>query len=147
MRHGLMLACLALCACGGSNGNALPDLNAAFAKTWTGTSTTTAAGQTFTGTNSHLTILLVTGHIATVSTGCPDASGSVNATGTGNSASWSGTLACPPVQVTSCSLTLTYTTATLTLSSDNKTLNVQAGGTVSGCTFNNTPFTATFVGT
>ena len=28
-----------------------------------------------------------------------------------------------------------------------KTLNVQAGGTVSGCTFSNTPFTTTFVGT
>ena len=146
MRNGLMLTCLALCACGSSNGSS--GLNAAFAKTWTGTTTTTVSGQTFTGTNGHLTIT-VSGNNATVNTVCPDASGSVNATGSGNSASWSGTLACPPVQVTGCpsSLTLTYTTATLTLSSDNKTLNVQAGGTVSGCNFNNTPFTTTFAGT
>lgn len=144
MRHGPMLACLALCACGSSNGNGL---NAAFGKTWTGTTTYTISGQTPITGHGSLTIT-VSGNTATLTDVCPDGTGSVSTTGSGNSASWTGTLTCPPVQeAAGCSLTLTFTSATLSLSADGKTLNVQAAGTASGCNLNNTPVAITFVGT
>jgi hypothetical protein len=56
----------------------------------------------------------------------------MTATGSGNTASWSGSHACNPVPVTNCTaVTITYSNATATL--NGATLLVVATGTGSGC--------------
>jgi hypothetical protein len=141
MRKAMMLAFLALCACGSSNSNTL---NAAFGKTWTGTTTLTVPGQNPSNSAGQLTVT-VSGNNATVTNICPDGSGSVTATGSGDSASWSGSLNCT-LQANCGTVTLTYKSATLSLSSDSKTLTADASGTAAGCNLSTT-FAAHFVGT
>jgi len=131
-------------ACGGSSGG----LNPAFAKTWVGTSTATITGlQPFTSAGQ-LTVA-VNGDTAHVTGVCPpDGAGAIDAKGSGNSASWSGSMACPPIPQTgvNCSITPTFTAATMTLSADGHTLNASGTGTVTGCNLNTT-FTLAFQGT
>ena|SRR5215475_4494396 len=129
-------------ACGGES------LNSAFGKTWVGTTTATIPGLIPFTSNSQFTVS-VHGDTATATDVCPpNGGGSIDAKGSGNSASWAGSMACPPIPQTglNCSLTLTFTAASMTLSADNKTLNASASGTVTGCNLNTT-FTLVFQGT
>jgi hypothetical protein len=137
MRRTRTLAVLVLCACGSS------PLNSAFGKAWLGTSTVTIPGQAPVSFTSQLNIT-VSGDNATLTNLCPDGSGSLTATGSGNSAAWSGSVSCF-IPGNGCTLTLTYKSTALSLSSDNRTLTSDASGTASGCGLNTT-FTVHFVG-
>jgi hypothetical protein len=81
----------------------------------------------------------VNGSSAQISQVCPDNTGSLTATGSGDSASWSGTLVCPPVLFGSCSsVAMTYMSASVELNlpsdpGDVLTLGFSAGGTAAGC--------------
>ena len=138
MQRTRTLAFLALCACGSNT------LNGAFAKAWLGTSTVTILGQAPVDFPSQLNIT-VSGDSATLTNICPDGSGSMTATGSGNSAAWSGSVACF-VPGNSCTVTLTYKSTALSLSTDNRTITSDASGTADGCGLNTT-FTVHFVGT
>jgi len=138
MRRPRTLALLALCACGSNT------LNGAFAKAWLGTSTVTILGQAPVNFPSQLNIT-VSGDNATLTNICPDGSGSITATGSGNSAAWSGSVNCF-VPGNNCTLTLTYKSTALSLSSDNRTITSDASGTANGCGLSTT-FTVHFVGT
>lgn len=139
-------AALAL-ACGDDDDSvpAAPPLNPAFAKTWQGGAVLTFPGFTPLTYEAQLSIS-VSGNNATVSHVCFDGSASVVASGSGNTANWSGTLVCPPVPVGNCSaVTATYNSAIASLSENNTTLTVQASGTATGCGTSLT-FTNTFIG-
>ena len=70
---------------------------------------------------------------------------SVDATGSGASASWSGTLTCPLVELSGCNLVaITYTNATVTLTGTNQVTIVGAGNAEACGT--NYPVFLTFVG-
>ncbi len=128
MRRLLLLPILAALACGGSND---PVLDPAFAGTWTGTTTITFPGYAPFYSSGQL-LIAVSGQDANVTEICPDGSGGVTATGTGENAAWSGTYACPAVALGTCaSVAITYTSASAILS--NTTLSVVAAGTASGC--------------
>ena len=129
MRRVLAFLIAATAACGGSSGG---NLDAAMGGTWSGTATLTLQGaspQTFAG---DLT-LTVSGQDATMASVCLDGSGSVTMHGSGRSASWQGSLVCPPVQFTSCSaVTMTFQSVNVTL--NGSTLTAQGAGSASGCT-------------
>jgi hypothetical protein len=84
-------------------------------------------------------IVEVDGNSARVSHVCPDSTGSLTATGSGYSASWSGTMACPPVLFSNCSsVVVTYTNATVRFNlpsepQDTSTFDFYATGTAAGC--------------
>jgi len=81
----------------------------------------------------------VNGNSAQVSHVCPNSTGSLTATGYGNSAYWSGTMACPPVVFGNCSsVVMTYTYAGVTFNppsepGDVSTLTFVASGMAAGC--------------
>ena len=132
----IIAAALALSACGGGGGAEAPpagDLNPAFGGTWTGNTVVTVP--TFPSTTMPGTLdVVVSGRSATITRLCPDGSGSVVATGGGDTASWSGTLVCQPIPVGACpSVTATLTSATGTLGAGGTKLTVNGVGTVSGC--------------
>lgn len=135
-------------ACGGNDGgNSLP-LNPAFAKLWTGTtvvSTTPDAPPPLMswGFDSQVEVNLYGRDLyARIS---PPGVDWVTASGSGNVASWDGHYSCQPTYANTdcslmfvlsnggCSLTFALTHGVLTLSSDTKTLDIAARGTVSGC--------------
>jgi hypothetical protein len=139
----ILFAAILGCSSGRSGS---PTLNPAFGKTWTGTTTIRALGLTPTSYAGQLTVA-VSGDSATVTKVCPDGSGAVSSTGSGNTINWTGNLACPPIAVQTCSaVTFTYSSATLTLSADGSTLTAEASGQLSGCG-GSTSITASFVGT
>jgi len=73
----------------------------------------------------------VSGQNAAFTGVCLDASGSVTAHGSGNSASWSGSLVCPAVQFTCGPVVMTFQSASATL--NGSTMNVQGAGNAAGC--------------
>jgi hypothetical protein len=80
-------------------------------------------------------IIAVSGNTATVAQICLDGTGSVDATGAGDSAAWSGRFACPVIQLSNCgSVVITYTDAmaTLTIGTPDS-LTFVARGTAAGC--------------
>jgi hypothetical protein len=141
MRIGLAVIFATVLACGGSSGG---NLNTAMNGTWAGPATLTFEGeqpQSFTG-QVHV---LVSGQDATFSSICLDGSGSIVAHGNGNSASWSGSLACPAVQFSLCpSVVLTFHSASATL--NGSTLNAGGAGNAAGCNVSK-GFTVSIMGT
>lgn len=143
----IIAAALALAGCGGSSSTEpLTDLNPAFSGTWNGNTLVTVPGFSTSSYASQL-VIAASGRTATITKVCPDGTGTVVASGSGNTAAWSGSLACPPVPVSGCPLvTATLTSANGSLSADATTLTVQAAGTASGCSFTSN-VTLGFVGT
>jgi hypothetical protein len=134
----LTLAAVALLsACGGgSSPEPVSDLNPAMSGTWNGTYTVTATGQALQTAPGTLEVA-VAGRTATITKVCPDGSGTLVATGSGNNAAWAGTLACPPVAVSLCpTVVVTLTSANGSLSADGQTMTVVAHGRASACGLN-----------
>jgi hypothetical protein len=143
----IIAAALALAGCGSSTTTEpLTDLNPAFGGTWNGNTLVSAQGLPSSSFPSQL-VIVASGRTATITKVCPGGTGTVVASGSGNSAAWTGSLACPPVQVSACpAVTATLTSANGSLSADATTLTVQAAGTASGCSATSA-VTLSFVGT
>src|SRR5207237_87701 len=127
MRPQLIAIALA-CACGGSSGGS-PNLDPAFSGTWTGPATLVVSGQ---GSQSYTAriVIAVSGQTATVADVCLDGSGSITAQGSGETASWQGSLTCPPVAFSNCSsVTEVFQSATTTL--NGNALSAQGSGAIS----------------
>jgi hypothetical protein len=150
-------ACLA-CACGSSSeggGGGGTGLNTAFAGTWTGTTVidqafrdainpsreTTEIGVPY-GDPPQRMVVVVNGNSMTVADICPggsghwsDPTGTITANGSGDSATWSGSYACPGITLVGggCSGVFTYSNVTATLNGSHLTViatgNVALGGT------------------
>jgi hypothetical protein len=72
---------------------------------------------------------------------------SISALGSGATASWSGSLTCPQIEIPGCDIVeITYTTATLAFSATTNLLTVVAKGTAVACG-GNYPVFATLLGT
>ena len=141
MKKAIGLIFAAAIACGGSSSD---NLNTAFNGTWTGPLALTIGNQSPQQLGNGQLVISVSGQNANVSQVCLDGSGSVAAHGSGNSASWSGSLACPPIQFTNCSsVVLTLTSASATL--NGSVLTAQGAGTGTGCNTTQN-FTITFTG-
>ena len=139
MRRALLL--LAVTACGSDK------LDPAFAGLWTGSATMTMGTSSFTQNDVQVSIALPNETSLTISPVCPGNTGIITATGKGDSISWSGSVTCPAVALTSCSsVVVTLQSGTATLSSDGKTLTAAASGTATGCSQTNA-FSWQFVGT
>lgn len=145
--HLIIAAALALAGCGGSSSTEpLTDLNPALSGTWNGNTLVSVPSFPTSSYPSQL-VIAASGRTATITRVCPDGTGTVVASGSGNTAAWSGSLACPPVTVSTCTTVIpTLTSANGSLSADATTLTVQAAGTVSGCFFTSN-VTLVFVGT
>jgi hypothetical protein len=139
------VAVAGLSACGGGS-DPLPDLNPAMGGTWTGNTVVSIPG--FPGSSSPSQLQLeVAGTTATISRVCPDGAGVIVASGSGNAAAWTGTLACPPVATAQCAaVTSTLKSANGTLSADGVNLTAVATGTATGCGLT-VGATLTFTGT
>jgi hypothetical protein len=132
-------------ACGGSDSTG--SLDNAFAGTWNGTTTLTLAGYAPYSYASQLSVS-VNGETATASNICPAIGDGHTLTvhGTGNSASWSGSLTCNPVQFTQCSsVVFTFHNASAVLNPSGS-LSAQGSGSATGCGIT-LDFTFSFTGT
>jgi len=146
---GVLVVTLLLASCGGSTETIEPftagPLDPGFAKTWSGSGTMTCPG--FTATESATMPITVSGDSLTASMACLGGSRvNLTATGSGTTASWSGSLSCPPAADSSCA-TWVYTrlSSTLTLNA-NGTLSAFSAGRLVGCG-TNVDCTTTFNGT
>ena len=162
---GLPVGVLALGACAAAPLSG-PPLEADFAGTWSGAATLALTGRNPVPYSLALNIAL-SGCTATVASICPGTvqnqsmrqgnmrlptdsvrptSLAVDATGSGASASWSGALECPRIELSGCAgMGVTYRNATMTLTGSNQ-VTVVATGNAEGCgaTY---PLILTFVGT
>lgn len=125
-RAAVLIAGALLCACG---------LDSSLAGKWQVVSFTTTVdggfGNIVAYGQGELDIS-VSGGSATIANICPDYSKAVNATGSGETASWSGALLCEPIPIESCSsFTATYSGGTVQLK--DSVLIVVAQGTGTGC--------------
>lgn len=121
-------------------GGAAANLNPAFAGTWTGLSVLRKAGNngvTYISSPDTQQFVTVKDQTATMESVCFDGSGPITAAGAGNSAAWTGSLACPSVSFVGSPYTnvkITLTSAAAILSDDGKTLTAKATGTATGFT-------------
>jgi hypothetical protein len=136
MRKRASVAAVALlCACGPS------PLDTALAGTWSVTSFVAIAGGNMVAYGQGELVIAVSGRTADVTNICPDYSGAMSATGSGDSAAWSGTLNCPATVITGCtSFTITNVSGTARLL--GSVLNVIAAGTGTGCGVTDQVYTA-----
>jgi hypothetical protein len=163
-RAGVASTLLALVACATSTLSGTP-LESEFSGTWSGTATLALTGRSPVPYSLALNIA-VTERTAKVASICPGTvenqsvrqgnmrlptdsarpvSLPVSATGSGASASWSGILECPRIQLLGCAgLGVTYSNATLTLTGSNQ-VTVVATGNAEGCG-TSYPLILTFVG-
>ncbi len=124
-----------LCACGGAaspDGGTANELAAGFAGTWGGPMVTRFAigGELNLASVVYVT---VSGGSASLSGVCPDGSGPMAVSGSGTSASFSGSLACPNVAISGCDdLNITYSQALLSLVSATN-LELTVTGVANGC--------------
>jgi len=134
-------ACLTANGCSAtSNG-----LNPAFTGTWNGPTVVTLSGVAQPAYTGQL-IIVVSGSTATVSEVCPDSSGTMTMSGSGNNASWTGSLVCPPKAFGTCAaVTVAFASGSATLSSNNLSLAALGSGTATGCG-NTAPVTFSFTG-
>jgi hypothetical protein len=129
-------------ACG--SGTTVP-LNASIGGTWNGSGVASfGAGGSYTYDST--VVITVSGDVATVRGVCSDGTGTVAATGSGNSASVTGTLTCQGIPLSGCeSVVFTYTQVAVTLTSNN-TIQMGATGNANGCS-ESTTLTTAFTGT
>jgi hypothetical protein len=115
-----------------------------FSGTWSGSATANIQGDapyTYTGQ----IVVSVGGQTANVSEVCPNGDGSFAASGSDDSASWSGTLACSAVALEGCgAVVFTYTSGSLSLGGNM--LAASGAGSGTGCGITNS-FTMSFTGT
>lgn len=137
MRRYVMAAVVAsiMAGCGGSDP---PDpgapLDPGFAKTWSGTLTRTCAGfgtDVYPGGSLPIT---VSGNSLYTRLACPGSTTlAVTATGSGSTATWTGTFSCPPAPAGTCpNAVFTRTSVTFVLNG-NGTLSASGVGTMVGC--------------
>jgi hypothetical protein len=111
-----------------------PVLDPGFARTWTGPLSMNCAGvgtTTYPGGTLPISVL---GYELMTRLACPDGTSlAVTATGSGTTATWSGTFSCPPTALGTCpSGVFTRTSVTFTLNA-NGTLTAAGVGTLVGC--------------
>lgn len=124
-------------ACGGSSSSPAPapppqsaaPLNPSLNGTWKGVSTTEITGFDPQVNNEASLDVAVSGTTAAVSRICPDDTGTVMTSGSGNSLAWSGRFQCPPLTATCGAVTLAITSVTATLGAAN---TLAAAGTFDG---------------
>jgi hypothetical protein len=126
-RFALVLAlALLVSACGGS-----ASLDPAMAGTWAGTATVTMSGLNPLQYSSGLRVS-VSGDTAMVSGICPNGGGAINTVGSGSSAGWTGSYACPPIAFSDCpAVTFTFTSGHIDFR--NGALVAQGAATGAGC--------------
>lgn len=125
-----------LCSCGNSSSpdGGTPPLSSGFAGTWKGMYSFALTGPGTYGPSAVTFPVTVSGNTATVEV-CRN--GNITPSGSGDSASWTGTLACPDTitlsgaNYTCASVSLSFTSGTIALS--NGTITVVTNGTVAGC--------------
>lgn len=119
-------------------------MNPAFAKTWNAATTVNMPGISPLTYGSEPSVT-VSGNTGTVNDFCPNGGQSVRTTGSGNSASWSDSMACAPILLPgqNCNITLTFTSGSLTLSLDGQALTGTGTGTVTGCNMSTVTFSMT----
>lgn len=123
---------LAASACGGSAPAPAASLNPALAGTWSGTTRLTLGSSTF--SESSTVTVTVSGQQGTLYPVCFDGTGTITATGSGDTASWSGTMPCPAVALGGCSsVVLTFVSAGANYLSLNDWLGASASGSATGC--------------
>ena len=138
----VVAAAITLAACGGSDTSGL---NPGLAGSWSGNSILGSDSTLIAQWPATVTVT-VSGQNGAMTPICPGGSGTITASGTGNTANWTGTLQCPPFELGSCATAvLTWTTARATLSADGTSLLSYASGQLSGCS-QNTPVYLNFVG-
>jgi hypothetical protein len=161
--------CLVLCACAGAvselpaseSVEAPSPLVRTLVGTWRCSGTLALAGRSPVVYSQDIRITTV-GARADVTSLCPGSvaqrrdqvrgrqavgSPSISALGSGATASWSGALTCPSIEIPGCNLVeITYATATLAFSATTNLLTVVAKGTAVGCG-GNYPVFATLLGT
>ena len=145
----LVAALLLLAAASGCGGTDTPTgLNPAFAGTWSGTSTLALATGEVVRTESSTVGITVSGQIGSLNPVCFDGTGTIQASGTGNSAAWTGSLACPAVAFPGCASTvLTWTSATAVLGATGTSVTATTTGKGTGCGLPAVDFVLTFRGT
>jgi hypothetical protein len=164
-RMAAVVACVLFLGCATKSLSG-PGLEAEFGGTWTGTATLALTGRNPVPYSVPLEVTALSGNTLSVANLCPGLvaqqsmrqsnmrlptesarapAPSVQANGFGGSASWSGTLECPRVDVSGCAgMAVVYTNLTLTLTGVNQ-LTVVATGNADGCS-TNYPVVLTFVG-
>ena len=116
-------------------------LDAALAGKWSVVSFIAIVGGNMVANGQGELVITTSGSTADVANICPDYSGGVRAIGSGDSAAWSGTLACPATPIDTCnSFSMSYTRTTVRLL--DSVLNVVAMGTGTGCGVTSQAYTA-----
>lgn len=136
---------LLACACGvaGPGGPGPTGLDPALNGSWNGTATATIQGDPPYSYQARL-VIAVSGNTASVADVCPNGDGSFVTTGSGESATWTGSLLCSTVALTGCStVAFTYTSGSVSL--NGGTLSAAGQGSGTGCGLTK-PFTMSFSG-
>jgi len=131
---GLVVALLMASCGGGSDGGGITPLDAGFAKTWSGPFSMTCPGAGNTVVPAGTLPITVSGNDLMTRLACTDGTIlNVTATGSGSTATWTGTFSCPPTALGTCSTwVFTRTSVTFTLNS-NGTLTASGVGKLVGC--------------
>jgi len=150
---GLAFVLAVLAGCGSSASSSGPDSR--FAKGWSGTVQVALPNLAQAGSPvwSPTVTVSLSGDTATATPICEDGTGSIVFSGSGDSLSWSGSLACPGF-LAECpgggagqlALTVTSATATLSPSDTPPSIRIDAAGPAS-CGGASTTFTSAFSGT
>jgi hypothetical protein len=151
----VLIVALTQASCGGTDTPppTLP-LDTGFAKIWNGVPTVTCPGQTPVTYATYAVDISVSGTSLSTKFTCSDpsgtsvtATGSMTATGSGKTATWTGSFSCPSNVVAGCpsGLVFTHTSRTYTLNADG-TLTASGAGTLS-CGGITTDCTTSFQGT
>jgi len=151
----VLVVALTLASCGGTDPPPLGGaLDPGFAKIWNGVPTVACPGQTPVTYATYALEISVSGTSLSTRFTCSDpsgtsvtATGSMTATGSGKTATWTGSFSCPSNVVAGCpsGLVFTHTSRTYTLKADG-TLTASGAGTLS-CGGVTTDCTTSFQGT
>ncbi len=140
-----LAAAIALAGCGETDANP-ESLDRAFARTWTGDYTMTCTGVGTVRYPGVTTTLTVSGSEMDAWLACSDGSGSsVVATGTGRTATWTGSFSCPPSVMGACSSWVFSRTSVTYVLGATGDLTATGVGSLTGCGFS-TGCTTSFYG-